>query len=488
MLSAAPVDGVRVPGLLRSHWRSLLLLTLAGVVLRVMFVLVYPGVTDDGVLYLQLARNLLTTHHYLRWLNGHMVPSTARLPGYPLFLAVVLRCFGRDNLLAVWLIQVGLDIGTAAAAAALTLVLLEAQPQARRHLAAVLAYGGVALCPFLAMYTAAILSETPAVLCTTLALLFGWLALQRGAWRWWWGAGLALAVGIQMRPDTGLVLLVLDAAALTSWGRRRPQSQAESRPRPRLAALLLLNLVSLLPVALWTVRNAVVLHVFRPLVSSDAEEVGEPTHAGLARWTCTWLSSYRQVEDFLSDLPASGANLAALPPWAFDSAQQRAATQALLDRYAANRTMTPELDAAFMQLAQQRIRAHPLRYALVLPLLRARSLWLSPRVEFLPITDQWWPPGYWFEDDPHDFGFTLAYLVLNVLWLGLAAWGVWHTPMPGKAWLVGLVLTRTFALSLYQSCEPRYTLELYPLILIWAAMALTVRMARLRPASPVQSD
>jgi len=471
MASASPAQP---EGFLATHWRSLLLLTVAGLLLRLVFVWVYPGLTDDGVIYLELARNLLATHHYLRWFQGHLVPSTARLPGYPVFLALILTLFGRDNLLAVRLVQAGLDMGTAAAAAALALVLLQSQPRARRHLAAVLTYGGVALCPFLAMYTGAILTETPAVLCTTLALLFGWLAMQRGAWGWGWAAGLALAIGIQMRPDTGLVLILLDAMALTAWRRTAPAG----RRRPRLAPLLLLNLLAMLPVAIWTTRNLVVLHVFRPLVRADAGEVGEPSEAGLERWTLTWLSSYRQVEDFLSDLPGPRGEAAALPPWAFDSTQQRVATQALLDRYAAQRALAPDLDAGFMQLARERFRAHPLRCALGLPLLRAGSLWLSPRVEFLPITDQWWPPGYWFEDDPHDFGFTLAYLSLNVLWLGLALWGAWLTPMPGKTWLVGLVVARTIALAYYPSCEPRYTLELYPLILTWAAMALTVRMAR----------
>ena len=58
-------------------------------------------------------------------------------------------------------------------------------------------------------------------------------------------------------------------------------------------------------------------------------------------------------------------------------------TQRLLRDYNATTTLTPELDARFAQLAQERIRAHPFRYYVTLPLLRLADMWLRPRVETL---------------------------------------------------------------------------------------------------------
>ncbi len=62
----------------------------------------------------------------------------------------------------------------------------------------------------------------------------------------------------------------------------------------------------------------------------------------------------------------------------------RDATLAMIADYNQSQDMTPELDARFGKLAADRIRAHPIRYYAVLPVLRVADMWLRPRTEILP--------------------------------------------------------------------------------------------------------
>lgn len=446
--------------------------TLCGLALRLFCVLQWPANTPDGQLYTELAHSLLTTGRYLRELHGVLVPSTARLPGYPAFLALVFRLCGDGNLLAVRLAQVGVDLATAWAVAWLTFLILEEMTGVDQRAKAVrAAFALTAACPFLAMYTAAVLTETTAIFCTVLALGCGLMGQRTQHWRWWVGCGVALAAAIQLRPDSGLPLLLFGARLALDLIRVM-KARACTQAGQRLRNLVVLGAVALAPVALWTVRNAIVLHVFRPLVTTEATEVGEPEYRGFEQWSRTWLASYRGVEDFLANAPGDPLDASTLPAWAFDSARQRQQTLALINEYNRTDQFTPSLDARFAALARERRQAHPLRSLLRLPLARAASLWFSPRLEFMPMDDHWWPPRVWWQNDPHDFSFTTLWMGLNLLVIGLGVWGL-AVGRPGewRFWLLFL-LARTAMLAFLGTCEPRYTLETYPLLLVWGACAL----------------
>ena len=464
--------------------------TLCGLALRLLFLRWWPTETPDGQLYAELAHSLLTTGHYLRQLDGVLIPSTARLPGYPTFLALIFRIVGDGNLLAVRLVQVGIDMATVLAVAWLAFLVLAGQAQERRRRAVRYAFALTAACPFLAMYTAAILTETAAVFCTVLALGCGLMGERTGRWRWWLGCGAALAVAIQLRPDSGLLLILFGARLLWNAGTAARQARRSAASRPvasqpiasqsiawlRLRNLVVLGGVALAPVALWTVRNAVALHIFRPLVTTEATEVGEPEYRGFEAWSRTWLASFRGVEDILNSVPGESLDPSRLPARAFDNAQQRQQTLALIGEYNRTDQVTPLLDARFAALARERGYVHPLRTLLALPLARAASLWLSPRLEFLPIDDHWWPPRVYWRNDPRDFSFTVLWIGLNLSFLGLGIWGlVEAAPAEWPFWLLFL-LARTAMLAFLGTCEPRYTLETYPILLVWGASAL----ARLR--------
>ncbi|HZT72138.1 MAG TPA: hypothetical protein VE996_00630 [Terriglobales bacterium] len=481
---ARPDAGLRAWA--RGQWRRLAALTVASAALAAFFGRTFGTVTDDGRLYLQLAHNLLRTGHYTRLFEGHWIASTARLPGYPLLLAAVYRFAPWGRLAPLFALQWLLLAATAAAAAWLARLVAprEAEPAATGR-AMLAAFGLVALCPFLSMYTAVVLSEVPATLCTTVAIGCGLAALRaregdatappsHRELAWWAGSGGALAAGILLRPDTGVVLLVLSVPLWRGLGARRRRGW-----RP----LALLVAIALAPLAAWTVRNWVELGVFRPLVTAEATEVGEPQHPGFDRWALTWLAGYRGVEDVLDNVPGAAIDPAMLPSRALGRGPARAQTLALIAAYNRDDDLTPGLDAAFGRLAAARIRRHPLRFFLLLPLARMTSLWFSPRIEFLPLDDHWWPPGAAWENDARDFSVTAGFLLLNAAYLALALWGLWAARPRYRALLVGLAVARTAALGAYISCEPRYVLELYPLVLVWAAWGAVARFGRrARPA------
>src|SRR4051794_2125943 len=104
-----PFDGVRT--LIKSHRLFFLLLTLAGVALRLVFVLRWPVIQGDALIYSEIARNLLNEHIYGLARATGIFPTLIRLPGYPLFLAACFKLFGQDSYRAVMLVQLVLDIG-----------------------------------------------------------------------------------------------------------------------------------------------------------------------------------------------------------------------------------------------------------------------------------------------------------------------------------------------------------------------------------------
>ena len=98
--------------LLRRHRRFFLGTALAGIALRLFFVVYFPAVTDDSRVYADFAINWLQHGIYALTQSGEIVPSDTRLPGYPAFLAAIFALFGRGNFRAVMLAQILMDLGT----------------------------------------------------------------------------------------------------------------------------------------------------------------------------------------------------------------------------------------------------------------------------------------------------------------------------------------------------------------------------------------
>jgi 4-amino-4-deoxy-L-arabinose transferase-like glycosyltransferase len=151
--------------LVRKNPRFFLFATLAAMALRLLFILRVPAITADSFVYGDIAKNWL--EHGIYGLSGttRISPTDIRLPGYPAFLALVFRIFGIEHYRAALLLQMVLDIATCFVIADLARRLLSS----RAAKAALLLS---ALCPFLANYAGAALTETWEVFFTALALNF----------------------------------------------------------------------------------------------------------------------------------------------------------------------------------------------------------------------------------------------------------------------------------------------------------------------------
>ena len=77
----------------------------------------------------------------------------------------------------------------------------------------------------------------------------------------------------------------------------------------------------------------------------------------------TWCLDFISTYEIYWNVPWDKLDVSELPSRAFDSPAQYAETVALAADYNSNgMEITPEIDARFERLAEERIAAHPLRY------------------------------------------------------------------------------------------------------------------------------
>ena len=445
---------------LRQHLRFFLIAALAGVALRLLFILRFPGVTSDSFVYGDIARNWL--QHGIYGLSGvnEISPTYIRLPGYPAFLAAVFAIFGMEHYRAVLVLQMFVDIASCLVVADLARRLVS--PRAAR-----VAFLLAALCPFLANYVANALTETLEVFFTVLSLDFaivGLETLQSSSVRPWLGCGLAIGAAMLLRPDGGLLLVAIVAYLLILSQAKKLRARA---PTPHvLRSSLIVILVSLASLVPWTLRNLHTLHEFQPLAPRYANEENAFVPTGFNRWVKTWIVDYASVEEIYWAVPGHTMDAEKLPIRAFDSTAQQEQTIQLLENYNVAERVTPELDARFAALATERIHYSLFRYYVALPLMRIADMWLRPRTETLPSDTRWWE----FDDDPKWLALALGLGVINLVYAGAAFAGLLRGRFaPHLGLLLTFVIVRSVFLGSLENPEPRYTLECYPVVIILAA-------------------
>jgi 4-amino-4-deoxy-L-arabinose transferase-like glycosyltransferase len=401
--------------------------------------------------------------------SGHVVPTLSRLPGYPAFLAAVFAIFGWSNFRAVLLVQVVFDLGTCFLIADIARRILSKR-------AAKAAFVLAALCPFLANYAAAALTETLEIFFTALALdlaVCGLATLSKTesanpAPAAWFGCGLSISACILLRPDGGILLAAFGLYWLLLFFRsliRKKQTAEAPRLLPILRAGTILALTALAPLVPWTLRNLHTLHHFEPLAPRYANDSDEPLMPGFNRWTKTWIAEYTSVEEIYWNVPGTALDITRLPRRAFDSVEQRQQTTQLFADYNRDNDVTPELDAQFAMLAATRIHAAPLRYYVWLPVMRIADMWLRPRTELLPADPRWWQ----FNDQPSWLVVSVLFGLLNLAYVAAATAGFLRArALPGIGLLLLFVLLRSLFLGTLENPEPRYTLECYPAVIILA--------------------
>ena len=451
--------------------------SLAGLGLRALLVAYFPGVVDDSRFYANIAQNWLQHGVYGITNSGVVVPTLSRLPGYPAFLAAVFALFGAGNFRAVLLVQTLFDLATCFLIADLARRLFSQR-------AAQAAFLLAALCPFLANYAAAALTEALETFFTALALDLVLRGLGVGetemlaaqprshasahpsirASMVWLGCGLSVGAAILLRPDGGILLAAIGGYLL--WVLVRTLRSGTGGARTIFWAGLLVAAGATAPLIPWTFRNLHTLHRFEPLAPRYATDADDIVMTGFNRWVKTWMADYVSVQEIYWAIPGAELDASRLPWRAFDSALQREQTSALVTEYNQAHDMTPELDARFATLAAERVHAAPLRYYVWLPAVRIADMWLRPRTELFPSDPRWWE----FNDDSRWLAVSLAFGMLNLAYVALAAAGLLRSrEFFGIGLLVFFLLLRSAFLGTLENPEPRYTLECYPVVIVLAS-------------------
>jgi Dolichyl-phosphate-mannose-protein mannosyltransferase len=444
-----------MPSLSRRTMLSILCALVAGTALRLWFIHAFPQIQGDTLLYGDIARNWLTHGIYGRSLTQPggptaIIPTLVRLPGYPAFLALSFAAFGTQNYFAVLYLQVVIDLATCLLIAGFVARICGPR-------AAMAALWLAMLCPFTANYVAMPLTETPSIFCVALGLYAFAAVLDRPSWKWMLVLAFALSYAALLRPD-GALLAVALLPALIVYG-RYPQS---------LRIALICGLLSLLPFTAWTLRNWHTFHVFQPLAPRSATDPGEPKASGFQRWTKTWLADFASTYEIYWNVPGDELDIHNLPTRALDGGDgENRKTLDLIAQYNAGNVLTPQLDARFAALADERIRANPFRYYVTLPLLRLADMWFRPRVEMLDIELRWWQ----YRLHHAETQISYAYGALNLLYLLAALIGLVYWPRFATV-MVAYIVLRCMLLATLDAPEPRYTLECFPMIIAFASAAV----------------
>ena len=485
---------------------------LAGLLLRLLFLFRWPHVQGDSLIYIDIATNWLLQGIYgMTEAGGVVTPTYIRLPGYPAFLAASFALFGIESLRAALILQSLADLATCFVVAAIAYETFAGKPW--RDAAAIATFLLAALCPFTANYAALPLTEALEMLCTALAILFAVRGVKALSARselnaaqhnaaqshphTWVACGLAIGAAIMLRPDGGLLLIAAGLYLLSLlWRAARAKSPKAQPPATRaliqisanarqvVIAGLLVAAFACLPMVPWATRNWRTFHEFRPLVPRYTTEAHEYIPLGFIRWMKTWTIDYVSVEDvgfkISADSPGEAVDLQKLPTRAFDSDQQRAQTAALFDEFNATLILAPETDAKFLALANERIAHSHFRYYVWLPLARLGDMWLRPRTEMLPLEQRWWE----FQDNTES-GISIGFAAWNLLLLLAAVVGALRfrqINLPGYGLMLGFVALRSLFLMTIENPEPRYTLECYPVVFVFAGAALAWMLSKFRSA------
>jgi len=313
-----------------------------------------PG---DGLIYAQMARNLLEQHVFSHDAQAPYNPSLVRLPGYPIFLSGIYAIFGHTNNGAVRIVQALIDTATCGLIAILAFYW---QPDEKKKWASAIgALALAAICPFTTIYAATILTEVPTNFLMMAMFLAATFALRnrassentaeekrdslKRAVRWWLAAGLIGGISVFFRPDNGLFVAAVGLTLALGWIWRSVASAAwrpfalPADAKKNLAQMLLcgtlFSIAFVLVLAPWTIRNWRLFHVFQPLAPAHAEMPGEFVPRGYQLWVRSWIDDDSFISPFLWALDTDPIKIADVPPYAYDSPEEKNRIAALLYKY-----------------------------------------------------------------------------------------------------------------------------------------------------------
>jgi hypothetical protein len=376
------------------------------------------------------------------------------------------RFFGVEHYTAVMYVQCAVDLCTCLVIAALAGRLFGPRPS-------LAALWLAALCPFTAIYTAAPLTEVLTLFTITLTFygLERWRSAGLGFNRWLWVTAVAMAYSVLLRPEQGLLAAAVIPAML--WMASR-QGDSNGFALKTVLPVALAAVCVLIPLIPWAARNWRTFHVFQPLAPRYATDPGEEVPLGFQRWYRTWAIDFASTEEVYWNYDSAPVEIADLPARAFDSDDQYIRTEAILNKYNRDYNATPALDTAFEALAEERIHDDPIRYYVALPVARLLNMLFRPRAEMLEVPLEWWR---WRGRQEMTL-LALELAALNLAYFVLGGIGLWrwrrsgwgpHAALAGA--MAAFVVLRCLLLLTLDNSEPRYTLEFFPLLIVWGSFA-----------------
>src|SRR3984957_895405 len=219
-----------------------------GLALRIWFIANVARIAGDTLIYGDIAKNWLEHGVYgFSQSAAGPVPTLIRLPGYPLFLALSFRLFGIEHYSAVMYVQGVIDLVTCLLVAALAGRLF-----GRR--AAIAALWLAAMCPFMASYVSAPLTETLSLTCVALTFysLERWRAAGFGINQWLWLTSAAMAYAVMLRPEQGLLAAAVIPAMLWTILRESKRTPRKPLTAGSFSPVVLAAICIVLPLAPWT--------------------------------------------------------------------------------------------------------------------------------------------------------------------------------------------------------------------------------------------
>src|SRR5438067_3076518 len=314
---------------------SLVVLTLASRICVAYFLA--TDAAGDGFVYSRLAKNLLEQRVFSVDEQAPFTPTLIRMPSYPLFMAGVYYLFGNDNNMAVRIVEAEFDTATCVIIGLLAWFWTEDEERKRRN--ALWAFLLAAVCPFIVIYSAMIMTETLTTFLMVTMALTATFALRavsaKKSLLYWIFTGLLAGAAVFLRPDSGLFAAGIGSMLVISGLFLR----SEDSPKFSVKVLqvgsrgAVFSLAFALVLAPWAVRNYRVFGLFQPLSPAHGEMPDEFYPLGYDRWLRTWVDDFRFIEPTLWNLDLKPIDINKIPANNFDSPEERARVALLLDQY-----------------------------------------------------------------------------------------------------------------------------------------------------------
>ncbi len=436
---------------------NFIILAIIGLALRLWLVPQWVEATkfDESRQFDQYAVNLVQHGVYSDEVSAQPVPNARRTPHYPLFLASVYKWTGcgENRLRAVQIVQSVLDLITC------WLVYRTARELFRDRLVGYWSYGTALIATPLVVFTGHLLPETLATLWTTLAVFCALKACRDNRNGWFVGLGISCAAAALTKPMLiALPVFLLPAFFLTPEGKRFLTAK-------RATLAVLCGLLLLLP---WVTRNIVSLHRADVLATSRASVLDDAAR-GYHRWLSTWTDSQANRPLIASVVGQGSAfkpdqlpSVDRFPDYAFDSNQEREQVTGLLRKVYVQMRLTPEIDAEFGKLANEKIWSHPVRHYVLLPVFRMVMLWVEPLSQ------------HWFKKEAPVRAMRYAQMI-NLAIVAFGFGGLWvirhHWRDAAPLALAMLACTVAGALVCFWVAyvDPRAVVPVYPQMCIFAS-------------------